>query len=449
MMALGTFLLFAPLLIVSANQALIYDADCNDANIFKAVDVALKSYNAGKVFGNLFTLHRITTAGIRPESTGFVHNFVDYEIRESVCKTHSGIDWKNCDFLTPTLAVGKCSAHVVLNQVLNSSDVLSQNCIPPEDTPELLGEMRPIDPNREDVLILAQLSIERMNNLGRHPFYFALEKIETANRQLVSGWNYLINYTVRQTNCSKSEIKNVSSEECSFDINGQSGKCATTVHRNLQQTNEITYLHCTSDSGFCLECANEVEPNNPELLNLLKQFVDEHNANSRSHALYKLSEVVRATKEGSDLEIYEVELKISETNCSRTEHAILGEECDILINGDTIYCEIQINSTGSVIQPCVERKIMVCRFQGFSPLRSARHRREFDHNSKEHRKEKHESSEESNEVSTPGVTATTMPLGCPGKEWQPYNLPEDPGVQTLAHLSGFTPLRSVPKQDGV
>ncbi|XP_063297132.1 kininogen-1 [Pelobates fuscus] len=362
MMALGTFLLFAPLLIVSANQALIYDADCNDANIFKAVDVALKSYNAENVYGNLFILHRITDARIQPESDGVLRNFVDYEIREGACNVKSGKDWKECNLFSTKLAVKKCSAHVLLNRQLNTSEIIFQSCSGPihaSVTGEAVGSLKSADPNDTVVLEMVQLSIDRMNKLGNHPFHFSLEKVLNAWRQVVSGWNFQINYTIRQTNCSKRHFKNASSEECSFDINGQSGKCSSQVHWTLQGQFDITEMTCTSDSGVCLNCPNAIENNDPELLNLLMQFIDEYNVNNSHPALYKISKVVTATEEGSHPKQYEVEFEMKETNCSKAEYAILGEECDFIDSQTFFECEVKMIVTKETVahsHVCFETK---------------------------------------------------------------------------------------------
>ncbi|KAM8953118.1 kininogen-1 [Pelodytes ibericus] len=330
---LSTLILCSQLLIVSANQALTFEADCHNHSIFEAVDVALKSYNAKKEDGNQFVLHRITDARTRATANGDVHNFVDYEIREGSCGVKSGLDWQECDFLIPTPVLGICSAQVVINKEQKTSNVFIQNCTSPVASPMngeawvCIGCFQPVHTITESMLDIVRSSIERMNRLGSHPFHFDLENIKNAKQQVVSGMNYQIHYIVRQTNCSKHDFQNVSSQECKLDGNGQSGECISHAYEKLHGQVKITYLNCISDSGLCLNCPNAVEKNDPELLNLLGQVIDEHNANSTNSALFKLSTVQQATKVKTE-KMYSIRFILKETNCSKTENPILGDECD-------------------------------------------------------------------------------------------------------------------------
>eukprot|EP00079_Xenopus_tropicalis_P025479 XP_012818785.1 PREDICTED: kininogen-1 isoform X2 [Xenopus tropicalis] len=242
MQHLFTFIVFLHLLRGSATQAI--EADCNDHNIFNAVDEALRHHNRALTDGNKFVLYRITEAKIKIENDSGTHNFVSYDIREGSCGVKSGKVWQNCDFKQSDEKVGKCSAHVLVNKELKSSEVIFQNCSTFKVEPTVtaveqgcLGCPIKLDTTNEELLPLIKVAMEKMNKVANHPFYFNLETITEATRQVVFGWNYKLFYTIRQTNCSKSIHSNVPLEECNFDANGGTHEKTYDVKFNIQETN--------------------------------------------------------------------------------------------------------------------------------------------------------------------------------------------------------------------
>ncbi|XP_053315203.1 kininogen-1 [Spea bombifrons] len=488
-------------LIVASNQALTFEANCNDHAVFKAVDLALRSHNALLEEGNQFVLHRITEARTRPEINQ-VHFFVDYEIREGSCGVKSGKMWQECDFLTPDGVVGKCSAHVITNKEMNNSNVAFQHCVSPTVMVPVTdgvctGCLHHIDPNREELLDILQSTIKKMN-LGNHPFHFHVENIKEASQQVVNGWNYYISYVVRQTNCSKVDF-NVTTEECKRDKNGQSGECTAAIYVSPGGEINVTSLYCISESGLCLNCPDAVEPQDPELLNLLRQVVDEYNVDSNHQFLYKFALVQRATKKVHSGKIYSVIFNISETNCSKTEFSILGDECDINKLPRPLQCSVTINATDETI---IDYSGLHCdslmpyfeNIQGLTPFRmtpgilirngrSQEKAKRKVHGRKEHiqngkkgkrnHESKHESSEESTEqikhqgqemehemdtttskgplsyvdyttISNLPVPEATSAQRCPGNEWQPRKSAfGQPLLQLLSKsIPGLSPLRT-------
>ncbi|KAM4771116.1 kininogen-1 [Rhinophrynus dorsalis] len=314
MRLLTTLLVCSHFILGSANQALTIEADCNDQNIFNVVDEALRFHNNELLDGNQFVLYRITEANIRPENDGGTHNFVSYEIHEGSCGVKSGKVWQDCDFKTPASERIKCSAHVLINKEEKINEIISQNCsIVKVEDPVIaihhqgLGSFIPIDRNSEELLPIVQASIQKMNHLGNHPFHFDLENITSASRQVVSGWNYDIYYDVRQTNCSKLAHYSLSSADCKLDANGQRGYCKSRVF--VIPTGEIKDINaqCSSEKGFCLTCPNEVDRDDPELKNLLRQVMDEYNSDSNHTNLYKITNIVKATAKKASMPAAEQE----------------------------------------------------------------------------------------------------------------------------------------------
>ncbi|KAM4695429.1 T-kininogen 1-like [Discoglossus pictus] len=381
---LSTLLLCSNFLLCAANQALLLEADCDDQKIFDVVDLALRDYNAKKEYGNQFVLYRITEAKIKPEYDGATRYFVGYQVREGSCEVQSGKQWQECDFNPSTEGLITCSAQVFINKELNISNIDSQDCQPvqveaPVTTQHFscLGCYQPINTNSNEVLRLIEAAIEKMNALGSHPFLFNLDTIKTAERQVVHGWNYKIGYTVRQTNCSKSLFNNVSSEECALDTNGLSGSCNTRIFVSPYDAINDLSPDCKTDAGFCLDCPGVVDPNDPELVNLLRQVIDTYNADNNNTNLFNISKVESATKKGKEEKIFKVMLLLQETNCSKAEYGILGDECHFI--EETVFsCEVNINVTNKEIDISTPvchtvqtggRRIAIVR--GLSPFRTA------------------------------------------------------------------------------
>ncbi|XP_041420736.1 T-kininogen 1 isoform X2 [Xenopus laevis] len=350
---LFSFIFFLHLLRGSASQTI--EADCNDHNIFYAVDEALRHHNKELIDGNQFVLYRITEARIKTENGG-THNFVSYDIREGSCGVKSGKVWQNCDFKQSDEKVGKCSAHIVVNKELKTSEVIIQNCSTFQVEPtvsaikqDCLGCPINLDTRNKDLLPLIKSAIEKMNKLANYPFYFDLENIIEATLQVVAGWNYRLIYTVRQTNCSKSIHSNVPLEECDLDANGQNGTCTTQVFKNTRGEIIDINLSCFSQKGFCLSCPDAVDVDDPELLDLLRQVMDEYNSYNNNTNLYNFVSVDYASKKGVHEKTYDVTFNIKETNCSKSDYAILGEECQFIETKNALNCDAKVNVTDTKI----------------------------------------------------------------------------------------------------
>ncbi|KAM4693469.1 kininogen-1 isoform 2-T2 [Discoglossus pictus] len=455
-------LIFSFHFLVSAdNQDSTTEADCNDKDIFHAVDVALRHYNDKKESGNQFVLHRITDARTMPGSNGGTHNYVKYQVHEGSCGVKSGIEWQECDFNEPVEEPMNCSAHVFVEKDLNIT-IISQNCTSRQVETQMiplycLGCYNTIDIHSTEVSRLIEFAIHRMNQIGSHPFHFNLQQIQSAHRQVVHGWNYWIVYTIRQTNCSKSLFNNVSSEECALDQSGQSALCHTKVFVTPDDQIKDISPGCRTDSGFCLDCPGDVDPNDPKIVHILRQVIDKYNADNNHTNLFNISHINKATEKGTKNFFWEISFDIKETNCSRSEYAILEDDCHFTGFG-IMSCDARFNVTNKDILinsslQCYESQpvVQMSYIRGNTPFRmSNRHRHVVRHtqayeesNGEEHsmnheedqhvkrdnnektKETKHNSYKESQELK--GIlpeaefTEATMTIApkCPGTLWKP------------------------------
>ncbi|XP_040284227.1 kininogen-1-like isoform X3 [Bufo bufo] len=326
-------------------SAIVIDADCNDQTVFNAVDEALKSFNNEKEDGNQFILYRITDAKIKNQA--------------------------------------KCSAHVLFNKDLKLRGVESQNCSSPKEMPGTAvhypcpGCPQSIDKENKQLLCFIHSSIEKINTDANHPFYFDLESIVNATRQANNGWQYDIQFLIRQTNCSKMYFTSKNAKECKIDNEGESFPCTALVSLTSDGNVYYYFVKCNkSDTGVCLNCPVVVEPEDPELLTLLAQVMDEYNFNSDHKELYKVSFVEPATKKGFHRELYEVNFRIKPTNCSKPDYTILGDECHIQAS-PSLHCRTQINVTDKTVSvhsglrcgPIMMALSLRYGYSGLSPLR--------------------------------------------------------------------------------
>ncbi|KGL84760.1 Kininogen-1, partial [Tinamus guttatus] len=192
-------------------------SDCNDPDVFQAVDTALKKYNGDRTTGNQFALHVVMEAKKTVNPDTQFH--VKYTIRESTCAIEENKDWKYCDYKVPAEAeTGECTAQVHINKAENTSNV-SQVCktVPAETKVELseaecLGCFRHISSDTLQVSEILKQAINKFNKHGDETALFKLVEIKEAKRQVVAGWNYVIKYEIKETNCSRDEFQDLSPE---------------------------------------------------------------------------------------------------------------------------------------------------------------------------------------------------------------------------------------------
>ncbi|XP_069583331.1 kininogen-1 isoform X1 [Ranitomeya imitator] len=425
------------------SSATFIDADCNDQNVFSAVDAALRYFNDAKEYGNQLILYRTTDAKIKTEEDGHIHYFVEYEAQESSCEVKTGKSWQEC--LPSYTHQAKCSAHVLINDDLKVRRVESQNCSNPKaivwstvtavEYP-CLGCIHPIDKENKELLCFVHSTVEQVNTDANYPFYLDFESIVNATRQVVYGWQYQIQFILRQTNCSKSNFLSRNSKECKIDKEGESIECTAQVHVTPDGNVNYPFLECKSDTGVCINCPVVVDSEDPELRTLLVQVMDEYNVNSNHTELYNVSFVDRAMKKGFKGELYMVTFTIKATNCSKTDYSILGDECAFTHLSPQLICETKIKLTDNRVNVhsdphCKKQEYqqLGVRIGGLSPLRMIHkiNPKENDERSNLQRHEhnnKHTFQDSSEENSKNEVTQAPLQLTIPATQ-KPGNLPSD------------------------
>ncbi|XP_069831205.1 kininogen-2-like isoform X2 [Dendropsophus ebraccatus] len=445
-------------------SATIVNDDCNDQNVFSAVDEALRSFNNGKEDGNIFILYQITDAKIKNED-GQIHHYVEYETHEGSCEVKSGKSWQECSSAYAHKA--KCSAHVLFNKDLNLRKVESQNCSSPEVIVwptvttvhhQCLGCPQPIDIENKELLCFVHSTIEQVNNDADHPFYYDLESIVSASRQVVFGWNYDIKFLIRQTNCSKFIFKSKNDDNCKSDNEGKSIACTAQVHVNPDGKFDHEFLECISETGVCINCPVVLDTEDPEIRTLLVQVMDEYNFNSNNSELYNVVYINTATKKAhltckTKINVTDKTVNVhSAPYCEKENQTFLGRIGGLSPLRLTRSIHHIRNDMLNLLEP----------IKSTGRLRQSRHihnnnndndkGHKYEKNKKKSKKEKHKykhqtsSSEEDNNDEVPQNPPTDIIPRCPGRVWQPKGLSLSiPTVKTLdindlaLALDGLTP----------
>ncbi|KAF6119353.1 hypothetical protein HJG60_007389 [Phyllostomus discolor] len=359
--------------------------DCNDEDVFKAVDLALKEYNSGSKSGNQFVLYHITEVNKTDDEQPFYS--IKYQIKEGDCPVQSDKSWQDCDYKeAEQAATGECTA--IVAERANNLFLSTQTCqVTPARGPvvtsqyDCLGCVHPISaasPGLEPVL---RHGIQHFNNHTDHSHLFALKEVKRAHRQVVAGWNYEVTYSIEQTNCSRENFLFLT-PDCKFLLNADTGECTAHAHMDLQLRiatfSQNCSLHPGKDFGrFCAGCPIEIPVDSPQLKGVLNHSITKLNAENNGIFFFKIDTVKRATTQVVAGIIYSIEFLARETTCSKESDKELTEDCKINLLGEILNCtakvyeKLWLKEIYSTIK-CrpLQKTVMLRRPPGFSPFRS-------------------------------------------------------------------------------
>nr|XP_024645190.1 kininogen-1 [Macaca nemestrina] len=283
------------------------EIDCNDKDLFKAVDAALKKYNSQNQSNNQFVLYRITEATKMVRSDTF-YSF-KYEIKEGDCPVQSGKTWQDCDYKDAAeAATGECTATVGKRASMKFS-VATQTCqITPAEGPVVtaqyncLGCVHPISTQSPDLEPILRHGVQYFNNNTQHSSLFTLSEVKRAQRQVVAGWNFLITYSIVQTNCSKENFLFLT-PDCKSLWNGDTGECTDNAYVDTQLQIASFSQKCDIYPGedfvqppskICVGCPRDIPTNSPELEETLTHTITKLNAENNATFYFKIDNVKKA-----------------------------------------------------------------------------------------------------------------------------------------------------------
>lgn len=366
------------------------EIDCNDEDVFKAVDAALKMYNERNQSGNQFVLYRITEV-IKTENHDTFYA-VKYQIKEGDCPVKGGKSWQDCDYKdVDKAATGECTATVTKSGKTKFS-VATQTCqITPAEVPGVtpeygcLGCMEPISTASPDVERVLRHAIEHFNNNTDRSHLFSLKEVKWAQSQVVAGWNYEVTYTIAQTNCSKEQFLFLT-PDCKSLLNGDTGECTDNAYIDLQDRIASFSQKCDVFPGedfvlpppkLCVGCPREIPVDSPELEEPLKHSITKLNAENNGNFYFKIDTVHRATSQVVAGRKFVIAFTAKETTCSKESNKELTESCETNKLGEELQCTAKVvvvlwmNTVDTTVKCRSLGKIKLARPPGFSPFRLA------------------------------------------------------------------------------
>ncbi|XP_040108727.1 kininogen-1 isoform X2 [Oryx dammah] len=389
-MKLITILFLCSRLLPSLTQESSQEIDCNDQDVFKAVDTALKKYNSGNKSGNQFVLYRVTEVS-RTDNPDIFYS-LKYQIKEGDCPFQSDKSWQDCDYKdSAQAATGECTATVAKRGNMKFS-VATQTClITPAEGPvvtaqyDCLGCVHPISTTSPDLEPVLRHAIQHFNNNTDHPHLFDLKEVKRAQRQVVAGWNYEITYSIAQTNCSKEKFLFLT-PDCKSLSDGDIGECSDKAYVDLQLRIASFLQKCDLYPGedfvqpptrLCVGCPKPIPVDSPELEEPLNHSIAKLNAENNGTFYFKIDTVKKATVQVVAGKKYSIVFIARETTCSKGSNEELTESCKINSHGLILHCDadVYVVPREEKIYPTVNcqspgRTLLMKRPPGFSPFRS-------------------------------------------------------------------------------
>ncbi|XP_069476483.1 uncharacterized protein [Ambystoma mexicanum] len=315
----------------------VQEVSCYDPQIFEAVDLVLRKYNADKKEGHQFALGRITEAGTRDQQY-----LVTFEVKESSCAAHDGHEWQNCQFRKDG-ATGKCKARVSFSRPERASSVLFHECLL-HVVAGCRGCPVPIWSDSERLQPIVRHTIKKFNDESNRPFLYAVEQITKAAKQVVAGMNYFIEYTIKETNCSKGQYKELHPGCSMHEI---SGTCKAQVHVSLNGAIAQVKQECKLEES-CPGCPKPISSNSEELQPILKHTIQTFNDKSNHPNHFKVEQVNKATKQVVAGVKYYIEHTFRETDCAKDTFKELKPQCKMQEILGTCKSEVHVSLSGAI-----------------------------------------------------------------------------------------------------
>ncbi|XP_075823927.1 T-kininogen 2-like [Microtus pennsylvanicus] len=376
-MKLVTILFLCSRLLLSlAQEETTQKIDCNDEDVFQAVDAALKKYNARNQTGYQFVLYRVTE-GTKMVGSDTFYSF-KYQIKEGNCPVQSDLSWQDCDYKdAEEAATGECSATVGKSKT-EKFYVVTQTCnITPGNGPVLtaqyncLGCVHPIPPDSPELEPVLKHAVEHFNIDTRRFHLFALKEVKAAQRQVVGGKKYEIIYSIVQTNCSKEQFLFLS-PECKSLADGDVWKCRDNAFVDIDQNIADFSQDCNIYSGkylkhpfpaTCPGCPRTIPVDSPVLTEPLGHAIKKLNSEINHISYFKIHTVKKATSQVVAGMRYFIDFIARETNCSKANNMELGPDCEVKSSGNGLSCnaDVYMRPWENKVEPTVKCQVLEVR----------------------------------------------------------------------------------------
>ncbi|XP_078522720.1 fetuin-B-like isoform X2 [Lissotriton helveticus] len=200
--------------------------DCNATDV--QAGLALDEINKDRDEGYILSLYRVADAHSQPAGPGRIF-YLTIDVVQTTCSVLSGKSWKDCEINPSHQTVfGQCKAVLYLNLPWRKVKLYSYNCTLSTVPPRLIADMCPDCPLLERItpgyVQKAEELVEKYNMESNNTNYFVLDKVEKASMQWVVGASYFVEFSIRETNCSRS-VEDTSDCEVLEDDKAHVGFC--------------------------------------------------------------------------------------------------------------------------------------------------------------------------------------------------------------------------------
>uniref|UniRef100_A0AAA9TZR4 Thiol proteinase inhibitor n=2 Tax=Bos TaxID=9903 RepID=A0AAA9TZR4_BOVIN len=353
-MKLITILFLCSRLLPSLTQESSQEIDCNDQDVFKAVDAALTKYNSENKSGNQFVLYRITEVARMDNPDTFYS--LKYQIKEGDCPFQSNKTWQDCDYKdSAQAATGECTATVAKRGNMKFSVAIQTCLITPAEGPvvtaqyECLGCVHPISTKSPDLEPVLRYAIQYFNNNTSHSHLFDLKEVKRAQRQ------------------DTGECTDKAHVDVKLRISSFSQKCDLYPVKDFVQP----------PTRLCAGCPKPIPVDSPDLEEPLSHSIAKLNAEHDGAFYFKIDTVKKATVQVVAGLKYSIVFIARETTCSKGSNEELTKSCEINIHGQILHCDanVYVVPWEEKVYPTVNcqslgQTSLMKRPPGFSPFRS-------------------------------------------------------------------------------
>ncbi|XP_041261962.1 histidine-rich glycoprotein [Onychostruthus taczanowskii] len=216
------------------NEISLTPADCN--TIETDAGVALDLVNRHRRDGYVFGLFRVADAHELHLGNSTVL-YLTLDVLETECSVLSRRHWESCEYShTYPMDFGQCKIITYTNHLLKKPQLCGFNCtlspVPPDlveckDCPVKLEALEVTEQHKD----IAAKALRKFNSEGNHTNNFAVDKVERILKMTASREGHILEFSIKETNCSKSMQETDQALECDFlhDWHGHTGFCKARI----------------------------------------------------------------------------------------------------------------------------------------------------------------------------------------------------------------------------
>ncbi|XP_049786847.1 T-kininogen 2 isoform X2 [Schistocerca cancellata] len=321
------------------------DADVNDPHIKDVATFALSEIDRRQNSAFKQALVRIVSA--KTQVVGGTLYHLQLEIGASNCR--KGKDDANSEC---TLKAGSniqvCDVKVWDKPWLPTRQVTELSCSAKTSRRKreaLVGGLVDADVNEEGVKNAVDFALTEIDKTSNSAYKQVLVQILSAQKQVVAGTLYHLQFEVGDSNCDKRSSK--ADSECSLKDGSNHQVCSVKVwDRPWLNKKEVTHLHCSAKSarrrrqtipgGLADADVNEEGVKKAADFALTK--IDKTSNSAYRQTLVQILSAKKQIVAGS---LYHLKLEIGESNCSNANSGATSE-CTLRENSNNQVCDVKV-----------------------------------------------------------------------------------------------------------